>query len=267
VFLKLWDLYTSCRRSRTWARLELETSNNGEETFIFTSKKPSRCEPSPTPPRQPSATPSPRRKSPSKARKDKAKWRAWLTKKLADSGEEMPSPAVQNLVTPGEARIVPVCGEEETAEPGRSAATTHPSTHIRTQGDQQIFPSAPSLPPSTMSSVEDYTGSEEYNTEDCYAAAMRNILRVPDDPDPIITTTADGETLTRLLPVNTEYDEHEYTDPNPFREMKRCTCARRYRECQFTEHRYEYKNRMTRFHYFSCPLAKIKNLFLDQLFL
>ena len=91
VFSQVYTLYTSCKERGSWARLVLETDSNGEETVTFSVKETSHSIPAPSQSYQPPPARRRGRKTPSKARKDKVKWRAWLEKKLEESRAELPS--------------------------------------------------------------------------------------------------------------------------------------------------------------------------------
>ena len=91
VFSQVYTLYTSCKERGSWARLVLETDSNGEETVTFSVKETSHSNPAPSTSYHPPPARRGGRKTPSKARKDKVKWRAWLERKLEESREEVPS--------------------------------------------------------------------------------------------------------------------------------------------------------------------------------
>ena len=103
-----------------WARLEIKTSG-GEEEYSFTSRRqvPSKT----TIPTSPNPfTPSNKRKSPSKWRKDNVKWGAWLEKKLEETkvprkppSEESPSKSYPS----------------EISDPSLLLQTSPPVTHQR----------------------------------------------------------------------------------------------------------------------------------------
>ena len=89
VFLQLWSLYQTCRETGTWAKLVLENGDDGE-TFLFSSKPTT--VPAPDVPvadnRHHQAQSHPvqvKRKTPSRSRKDRARWRAWLERKLEET--------------------------------------------------------------------------------------------------------------------------------------------------------------------------------------
>ena len=89
VFSQVYSLYQACRKSGTWAKLVLECGENGEEVFSFSSKRFSGQTSSTLTssiPANPSSISS-KRKTPSKQKKDRVKWRAWLERKLEESKE------------------------------------------------------------------------------------------------------------------------------------------------------------------------------------
>ena len=133
VFGQVWSLYQACRRNGTWAKLVLESGEDGE-TFSFTSKRP------PVPvhvaaavnPPRPQSTRSNKRKSPSNLKKDRIKWRAWLERKLMETeqscGEET-GPQFERpppIFAPSYASVASVSkcsGEDESTQ--YTAAYTH----------------------------------------------------------------------------------------------------------------------------------------------
>lgn len=132
VFLQVWNLYQTCRKSGTWGKLVLETED-GEEMFTFSSKRTS-TKPSVNPPPTTSC-PQKRRKSPSKWRKDNAKWRLWLEKKLDEtkkpcSQEEIPSTPKDNSVLPPVPGYAPTCTPAELVSADiQPSSTLHSPTH------------------------------------------------------------------------------------------------------------------------------------------
>ena len=89
VFSQVYSLYQACRKSGTWAKLVLECGENGEELFSFSSKRFSGQTNSTLTsniPLNPSSVSS-KRKTPSKQKKDRVKWREWLKRKLEESKE------------------------------------------------------------------------------------------------------------------------------------------------------------------------------------
>ena len=89
VFTQAYSLYQACRKSGTWAKLVMECGVDGEEVFSFSSKRisvPTYSTLTSRIPANPSSIFS-KRKSPSKQKKDRVKWRAWLERKLEESKE------------------------------------------------------------------------------------------------------------------------------------------------------------------------------------
>ena len=201
VFPDIWALYQSCRKRNIPAKLVLETTENGEEICTFSWKGPSQAAAAlkPANPPPPPAELS-RRKSPSKLKKDRVKWRAWLERKLNETREENPSPPENLSTTPGkDARSAPV----NVCEVELSAGTGVPSTAVSQydiQGDhEQLSTNEPSSQPREEDVLP--MRNEEDNDADARAALL-TILQVPDDPKPNpIITTAEGATLTRLQPA------------------------------------------------------------------
>ena len=181
VFGQVWSLYQACRRNGTWAKLVLESGEDGE-TFSFTSKRP------PVPvhvaaavnPPRPQSTRSNKRKSPSNLKKDRIKWRAWLERKLMETeqscGEET-GPQFERpppIFAPSYASVASVSkcsGEDESTQ---LPTHTEPTTYT-------------SPPPSTPSSEEDLYRCEEDSS--------------------VIFTTPGGTQLAVLQPVPAGVDE------------------------------------------------------------
>ena len=182
IFLQAWNLYTSCKRSGTWAKLVLECDGDGMETFSFSSKRPSDpCYPNVADPPQPTPpTQSTKRKTPSKLRKDRVKWRAWLERKLLETTnepyrEEYPSRSGESAVPPPASSCAP-------------PASLNPDTrYTHVQGDQEHG----SFPPSS---------SNEEDT-DVYGAAISYINSIPNSSPNDIITTPLGSTFTKLQPL------------------------------------------------------------------
>ena len=158
VFSQAYSLYQACRKSGTWAKLVLECGENGEEVFSFSSKRfsgqtssPLTSSIKPTPP-----TMSTRRKTPSKWRKDRVKWRAWLGRKLEDSKdprrEEDPSQSGACKAVPptSNSRCVPADSVVEVQCVDRC------TIHLQgDQGNSTLSLHSPVPPPSTPAGDED----------------------------------------------------------------------------------------------------------------
>ena len=158
VFSQAYNLYQACRKSGTWAKLVMECGENGKEVFSFSSKRSSGQTSStltssiqPTPP-----TMSIKRKTPSKWKKDRVKWRAWLERKLEDSKDprrkENPSQsgACEALPPSSNSSCVPADSVMDVQCEDRCT--------IHLQGDQgnRAFPQhSPVPPPSTPTGDED----------------------------------------------------------------------------------------------------------------
>lgn len=218
VFQDTWNLYTSCRKNGVWAKLVLETSGNGEETFTFSSRRPSRptsgTNPAPKTPAPPTPSESSRRKSPSKLRKDRVKWRSWLEKKLLElRTEEVPSvPCSGTTPSTQVADCAPVCMETSEVNqcltnPVRQAQLDIPSS-IQHRNEEDC---------SATSQVETCVTipQEIVEKEDVYTTALKAIEDAPAaaDTDFPTVTTPSGTTLTRLQPVG--MDRREDAPPTP----------------------------------------------------
>ena len=170
VFPQVWSLYQACRRSGTWAKLVLESGEDGE-TFSFTSKRP------PVPvhvaaavnPPRPQSTRSNKRKSPSNLKKDRVKWRAWLERKLEETKQS--------------------CREETGSQSERPPPILAPSFASVTSGIQLPTLAYTLTDPTTYTNPPPSTPSSE---EDIY--------RCEEDSSEIITTPG-GSQLTVLQPV------------------------------------------------------------------
>ena len=95
VFLQVWRLYQTCRETGTWAKLVLENGDDGE-TFSFSSKRPNVPAPDGHVPvadnRHPQVQSQPaqvKRKTPSRSKKDRVKWRSWLERKLEETKQSI----------------------------------------------------------------------------------------------------------------------------------------------------------------------------------
>ena len=183
IFLQAWNLYTSCKRSGTWAKLVLECDVDGMETFSFSSKRPSDlCYPDVADPPQPTPpTQSTKRKTPSKLRKDRVKWRAWLERKLLETTnepcrEEYPSQSGESAVPPP----VSSCAPPASLNP-------HTPRYTHVQGDQGHS----SFPPSS-------SNEEDTNV---YGLAISYLNSIPDSSPNETVTTPLGSTFTTLQPL------------------------------------------------------------------
>ena len=181
VFPQVYTLYTSCKERGSWARLVLETDSNGEETVTFSVKETSHSIPAPSQSYQPPPARRGGRKTPSKARKDKVKWRAWLERKLEESREEVPSLSK------------PVFSADPPAPSPSYASVCISSTAETTAQATCTLPSAAEL--------------VSHNAEEnIYSSALLTISSVPEekDADNATVTTPTGTKLARMQPMDTD---------------------------------------------------------------
>ena len=164
VFAQTYSLYQTCRKSGTWAKLVMECGENGEEVFSFSSKRFSGQTNSTltssiqsTPP-----TISTKRKTPSKWRKDRVKWRAWLERKLEDSKED--SRREENPTQSGACEALPPSSNSSCvpADSGvmdvqcEDRVDAQCTMHLQgDQGNSAVPLHCPVLPPSTPAGDED----------------------------------------------------------------------------------------------------------------
>ena len=189
VFSQVYTLYTSCKERGSWARLVLETDSNGEETVTFSVKETSHSNPAPSTSYHPPPARRGGRKTPSKARKDKVKWRAWLERKLEESREEVPSlpKPVSSADPPAPCPSYASVCISSTAETSAQATCT--------------LPSAAEL---VSHNAEDYTA--DTSEENIYSSALLTISSVPEekDADTPTVTTPTGTKLIRMQPMDTD---------------------------------------------------------------
>ena len=181
VFSQVYTIYTSCKERGSWARLVLETDSNGEETVTFSVKETSNSNPAPSTSYQPPPARRGGRKTPSKARKDKVKWRAWLERKLEESREEVPS------------LPKPVSSADPPAPSPSYASVCISGTAETTVQATCTLPSAAEL--------------VSHNAEEnVYSSALLMISSVPEekDADNATFTTPTGTKLTRMQPMDTD---------------------------------------------------------------
>ena len=189
VFSQVYTLYTSCKERGSWARLVLETDSNGEETVTFSVKETSHSNPAPSTSYHPPPARRGGRKTPSKARKDKVKWRAWLERKLEESREEVPS------------LPKPVSSADPPAPCPSYASVCISSTAETTAQATCTLPSAAEL---VSHNAEDYTA--DTSEENIYSSALLTISSVPEekDADKVTVTTPTGTKLARMQPMDTD---------------------------------------------------------------
>ena len=207
VFSQVYSLYQTCRKSGTWAKLVLECGENGEEVFSFSSKRSSGQTNSTLTsniPLNPSNVSS-KRKTPSKQKKDRVKWRAWVERKLEDSKdprrEENPSQsgACEALPPSSNSSCVPADSVMDVQCEDRS------TIHLQGYQGNRAFPQhSPVPPPSTPTGDEDKDQEKPpvdtvfIGPEECYLAGSgeEGGVSVPAPPTRILRSQSRSRSVT-----------------------------------------------------------------------